>query len=131
MRIDPKSPTPIYRQIVDELQEAIKLGIYKSGECLPSLRAFAVEIGVNPNTVQRAYDTLEREGILESRRGVGVFVVDQRRIASRDAHEQRIEKALREIVLKGLSKDMTVDRLRSLFEHALRATRSMPGGKRK
>ena len=86
MHIDPKSSVPIYRQIVSGVQTAIESGVYKPGECLPSLRAMALDIGVNPNTVQRAYDALEREGTLESRRGVGVFVTDDAALSATLAH---------------------------------------------
>src|SRR5688500_9426092 len=62
MRIDPGSHEPIYLQIVAEVRKSIAAGVYKSGEMLPSLRVLAVDLRVNPNTVQRAYDQLEREG---------------------------------------------------------------------
>ena len=64
MTIDPHSHLPIYLQIADEIRAAVAAGIYRPGEALPSLRAMAVEIHVNPNTVQRAYDELEREGLI-------------------------------------------------------------------
>ena len=67
---------PIYRQIVEQVRDSIDAGVHRPGEALPSLRALAVEIRVNPNTVQRAYEELEREGLVESRRGRGVFVVE-------------------------------------------------------
>ncbi len=75
MIIDPKSHVPIYRQIVEQVRSAIDAGVYRPGEALPSLRALAVEIRVNPNTVQRAYEELDRQGVIESRRGLGVFGV--------------------------------------------------------
>ena len=77
MRIDPRSHVPIYRQIAEEIRAAVAAGIYRPGEVLPSLRAMAVEIQVNPNTVQRAYDELEREGLIYSQRGRGLFVSEQ------------------------------------------------------
>ena len=73
MLIDPKSHVPIFEQIAGHLRKQIAEGIYKPSEALPSLRALAIEITVNPNTVQRAYGLLEREGLVESRRGLGVF----------------------------------------------------------
>ncbi|MFN7878331.1 MAG: GntR family transcriptional regulator [Pirellula sp.] len=59
MLIAPESSIPILRQIADQLCQSIEDGVYKSGEILPSLRQFAVEIKVNPNTIQRVYETLE------------------------------------------------------------------------
>ena len=77
MKIDPRSHVPIYLQIADEIRAAVAAGIYRPGEALPSLRAAAVEIQVNPNTVQRAYDELEREGLIYSQRGRGLFVCEK------------------------------------------------------
>ena len=67
--IDPKSPTPIFEQIATQLRQRIATGVYKPQESLPSLRNLAAEIRVNPNTIQKAYDELAREGLVESRRG--------------------------------------------------------------
>ena len=76
MNIDPRSHIPIYLQIVDAVRSAIAAGVYRPGETLPSLRALALELHVNPNTVQRAYDELEREGLVYSERGKGLFVAE-------------------------------------------------------
>lgn len=123
MQIDPKDPTPIYRQIVAEIQSAIAAGVYRPGECLPSLRVLAVKIGVNPNTVQRAYDELEREGTLESRRGVGVFVTDRRTSAARDSGERKFVRSVKSAIKTALKEDIPIDRLRSLFDQALGESR--------
>ena len=64
-----KSPTAI--------RAAVAAGVYRPGEVLPSLRAMATEVHVNPNTVQRAYDELEREGLIYSQRGRGLFVAER------------------------------------------------------
>ena len=130
MHIDPKSTVPIYKQIVDEIRRAIEAGVYKAGECLPSLRALAMDIHVNPNTVQRAYDELEREGTLESRRGVGVFVADRRQLAVQRGAERRTMRALSGVVRSALDDDVSIDRLRSLFEQVLSDARTKLGRKR-
>ena len=116
MLIDPKSPTPIFRQIAAQLRESIKAGVYKARERLPSIRALAVDIKVNPNTVQRAYDGLEREGIVESRRGVGVFVTNAKLSTLGAAQRQLTERLLRCIKQGGV----TPEGVRSAFESALR-----------
>lgn len=76
MRVRPDNPVPIFQQIVDHLAAAIASGIYKPGELVPSVRQMALTALVNPNTVQRAYELLEREGILVSKRGNGMAVSD-------------------------------------------------------
>lgn len=127
MLIDPKSSTPIFRQIADQLRRAIDSGVYKPGEMLPSLRVMAVDIKVNPNTVQRAYDALEREGIVETRRGVGIFVVSANRNRMNDA-EQRLSNQLLVAIRKGVNAGLTPDAVRSAFETVLR--RFLAGAKK-
>jgi GntR family transcriptional regulator len=76
MKIDADNPVPIFQQIVDRLTASVAAGVYKPGEMVPSVRQMAINLLVNPNTVQRAYEHLEREGILLSRRGSGMAVAD-------------------------------------------------------
>ena len=98
---------------------SIGAGIYRAGEALPSLRALAVEIRVNPNTVQRAYVELEREGVVQSRRGLGVFVIDPKGKAARGKIERNIVSGLRECISTGLDAEVSPARIRELFESAL------------
>ncbi len=119
MIIDPKSNNPIYRQIVEQVHDAIDAGVYRAGEALPSLRALAVEIRVNPNTVQRAYEELEREGVIEARRGLGVFVIDRQSKVARSKTEKQIVAAFRLGISAGLDSDRSPMRIRELFESAL------------
>lgn len=69
---------PIYLQVVDRMKRRIINGELKIGEKLPSVREIAIQFEINPNTVQRAYAEMERMGILETRRGHGSFVTDDR-----------------------------------------------------
>ena len=119
MIIDPKCSTPIYRQIAEQIRAAIDAGVYRPGEVLPSLRALAVDIRVNPNTVQRAYEELERAGVVQSRRGLGIFVLDQTSRTARGKREKETLSSLRESVSAGLDADISPARLRELFEVAL------------
>ena len=122
MIIDPKSNTPIYRQIVAQIRDAIDAGVYRAGEALPSLRALAVEIRVNPNTVQRAYDELEREGVVQPRRGLGVFVIDQKGKAARGKIERNIISGLKKYISTGLDAEVFPARIRELFASALNSS---------
>jgi len=72
--IDPQSTKPIYEQIVEGIKADILNGILRAGEALPSIRQAAVSLRVNPNTVSRAYQELERQGVVTSAQGRGVFV---------------------------------------------------------
>jgi GntR family transcriptional regulator len=74
--IDPELRRPIYVQIMDEVRRGRVLGMLTPGAALPSVRQLAAELGVNPNTVKQAYHELEREGLVETRRGQGTFMSD-------------------------------------------------------
>lgn len=65
---------PIYLQVADRICYSIVRGEIRSGDKLPSVREMAVEMGVNPNTIQRTYAEIERDGIVETKRGQGTFV---------------------------------------------------------
>lgn len=74
--IDIQSGIPIYEQIVNQVERYIVTGILRANEQLPSVRQVAFELGINPNTIQKAYTELERRGIIVSVIGKGSFVVD-------------------------------------------------------
>ena len=73
-----RNDSPIYTQLTQRLTQAIVAGEFRPGERLPSVRELAVEAGVNPNTVQRAFAELEREGYLYSQRTTGRYVTEDR-----------------------------------------------------
>ena len=97
--LDPKDPRPVYRQIVDEVQRCVAVGVLKPGEPLPAVRQLAGELRVNANTVQHAYRTLEREHTVYVKRGIGTFVSPiPKTAAGRQAQiaRQLAERMLRE-----------------------------------
>jgi len=75
--IAPSDPTPIYRQIVDQVRRQMAGGQLRPGTELPSVRALAQQHAINPMTVSKAYSLLEAEGLLERRRGMGMVVAGQ------------------------------------------------------
>lgn len=83
---------PIYLQLADRISRQIVSKELKAGEKLPSVRDMGIKYSVNPNTIQRTYSELEREGILETKRGQGTFVTEheERLVQQRDQlqHEQ-------------------------------------------
>ena len=111
-------PRPVYRQIADEVQRAVSVGVLKPGEGLPATRELAGELKLNPNTVQHAYRTLVQEGVIEMRRGLGAFVAAKPREPRRSSHvvaRQIAERALREAFRHGL---LASDLLKALQEIA-------------
>ena len=72
--VNPKSKQPLYEQLVDQLRRQLILGAVKAGAPLPSVRQLASELGINPNTIQKAYRCMEDEGMIVSVPGRGSFV---------------------------------------------------------
>ena len=95
--------TPIYAQIVDSIKRDIVTGALKPGDRLSSVRERAEALTVNPNTVQRAYQELEREWVSETRRGMGSFIVE------RDSLIEALKSEMAEAILDGF-----VERMRAL-----------------
>ncbi len=111
-------PRPVYRQIADEVQRAVSVGVLKPGESMPATRQLASELKLNPNTVQHAYRTLALEGVIEIRRGLGAFVAAKPREPRRSSQavaRQIAERALREAFRHGL---LASDLMRALEEIA-------------
>jgi GntR family transcriptional regulator len=122
MRVDPRSHIPIYQQIADEIRAAVAAGIYRPGEAIPSLRAMAIEAQVNPNTVQRAYDELEREGLIYSQRGRGLFVAEQGAASARVAADDGIRRTFEEAVRLSIASGLREREIRAIFSDALERT---------
>src|SRR5947209_14164874 len=87
-QLNPKSGVPVYRQIQDQIRYGIASGLLGPGEQLPTVRALAVELSVNPNTVIKSYSELEREGVLTTEQGSGTFVAAQQPVALSEENRQ-------------------------------------------
>jgi len=88
-KLDPKTGAPYYRQIIDQIKFGIAGGKLKTGEQLPTVRALAVELKVNLNTVAKAYRELEIQKILETQQGTGTFVSQMKfQIPQREKNEK-------------------------------------------
>jgi GntR family transcriptional regulator len=115
------STVPIYRQIVDQICRAVATGQLAPGEQLPSVRALAEELVLNPNTIARTYADLIREGVLEAQKGKGVFVAQRRRpIYTKVERLRRLQATLEAYVNEGVHLGFTPDELREALEGQLR-----------
>ncbi len=85
--IDWRDSRPIYEQIVERIKHLVLLDVLQPGEQLPSVRSLAIENGTNPNTVQKAYTELERQGVTYTVRGKGVFISDNTEIRDKKMDE--------------------------------------------
>jgi GntR family transcriptional regulator len=118
--VDPRSGVPLYLQLIDQVKRAVALGTLASGEQLPTVKALALDLTINPNTVARAYRELERDRVIETSPGRGSFVRSdgapaEAMRAGVDVAGGVISDAVRESRALGLdAKTIT-----SLFERAL------------
>ena len=74
-QLNPDSGVPAYLQLVQQVKQALRMGILDIGDKLPTVKEVVAEVAVNPNTVMKAYWQLEHEGLVEGRQGVGTFAV--------------------------------------------------------
>ena len=89
-RIDPSSRLPIYRQLRNQFREALARGKIEPEDRLPSVRELSRNLVVNPNTVARVYTELEREGLLNTRPGLGVFVAEPKAELTKKVRKERL-----------------------------------------
>lgn len=105
--LDLRSHKSIYEQIVDKFKELIMTDAMKHGDKMPSVRELSKQLGVNPNTIQKAYRELERLGYIYTATGVGTFVADKINILPKEAElakaRDAIGGAFRELLFLGLS----------------------------
>lgn len=92
--IDTASRLPIYQQLAQQIREGIARGELQPEERLPSVRQLSQELVVNPNTIARSFTELEREGILVSRPGLGIFVAQPRSELTKTARDRRLLESL-------------------------------------
>lgn len=115
--LDFSSRLPIYEQLYQSVLRMGALGALEDGEPLPSVRAVAQELGVNPNTVQKAYGMLERDGIILSVPGKGSFFAENGSAArlQRKNAEQNLEQALRAAAESGMRKEEIMAQVSQFF----------------
>ena len=117
-QVDTNHPTPLYAQLERSIRFAIATGKLNIGDQLPTVRQLAVELRINANTVARVYAQLERSDVVETRRGVGTFVIARPNEAAsrrdRDRHLRELaDHFITETHARGFSIDDVVEHLQS------------------
>ena len=98
LHIDPAASDPIFEQLAQRVKEEVAGGRLGAGDRLPSVRELARELAINPNTVARAYERLEAEGVIVRRQGAGCFVTERRPELSEAERERRLAELVRRTV---------------------------------
>ena len=112
--IDYKDRRPIYEQIVEKFQQMIICGVMEPDSPMPSVRSLAMELSINPNTIQRAYMTLEQKGLIYPVKGKGNFVAETQQIQEKSKEDFR--KEFLELVRRGINTGMTEEELTTLVQ---------------
>lgn len=98
IRVDPRSPEPLFEQVVFAVKSAVAKGTAKEGDRLPSVRELAKELAINPNTVVRAYEALERDGVIVRRQGAGCFLSGRGSDLAAAERRRQLQQAVRRVV---------------------------------
>ena len=116
--IDYQNRKPIYEQIVEKFQMLILKEILPSGSQMPSVRSLAVELSINPNTIQKAYATLEQQGYIYAVKGKGNFVAGKGNYLGQKQREllSRMESLLEEGDRLGMKREDWEEKLSSFYE---------------
>lgn len=106
------SRTPVYQQLYDDVVRLTSLGVLKSNTKLPPVRTLATELGINPNTVQKAYKMLELDGYIYSTVGRGSFVSDK--LNQNEAEKIEVKKELKRSIDHAYKKGITKEEMISI-----------------
>jgi GntR family transcriptional regulator len=119
LQVDPKSPEPLYQQIMEQIRGAVASGRLVAGQRMPSVRELATQLRINPNTVMAAYRELTREGLLDSRPRSGLFVSEDAE-KMRDAYRLSCAKKALGEAISGLDYlGLSAEELKTLLDSLL------------
>ncbi len=113
LHLDYRDSRPIYEQVQDGLRKLMVSGVLQEGEKLPSVRALAGQLAINPNTIQRAYEALEREGYVYSIGGKGSFVAPRKDVDTGRQEEllKQLDNCVKELLFLGVSREELLKRI--------------------
>ena len=117
--IDTANGVPIYEQLIRQVKLAIADELLAAGQMVPSVRQLAKELAINPNTIQRAYQQLQADKVLESVRGRGLVVRRDALARCTKARNTLVADALTRLLSDALAGGITPDELRAMFESEL------------
>ena len=115
-RISTGSPTPIYRQLIDQIRLVVLRGRLTPGDRLPSVRSLAQRLVINPNTVARAYRQLQDDDVLTPIRGTGLAVASGARRACQSERKRLIRARLHDVLLEAHSSGLDEAQIHSIFK---------------
>jgi GntR family transcriptional regulator len=129
-RMNPSSGVPLYLQLMEQVKHAIETNALRPGDRLPTIRAVAEDLVINPNTVVRAYRELQHEGVIELKHGSGGYVTDA--MTGRTKLTRKAQVIVQSAVTRLAELGLTENEMRRLFENEVAQLRAVAasGGRR-
>lgn len=117
--VNPSSGIPIYVQIETQVKNAIAAGALRRDQPLPSVRKLAAELGINPNTVARAYQELERNGVIVTVQGGGTYIAENVPRLLKSEKLRRLQPYARQIAVEGIQLGLTEEDIMNAVQEEL------------
>lgn len=117
--VNPSSGVPIYVQIKTQVKNAIAAGALKQDQTLPSVRKLASELGINPNTVARAYQELERDGVIATVPGGGTYVAENVPRFLKSEKLRRLQPYAKQIAVEGIQLGLSDEEILGALQEEL------------
>jgi GntR family transcriptional regulator len=122
--LDSRSGVPTYLQLVQQVKQAVRLGILRPGDQLPTVKDVVGSLAINPNTVLKAYRELDHEGLVEGRRGQGTFVSSELPLLPPD-ETKTLRSALQRWIVRARAQGLDDESIAALFADTVRASTSV------
>lgn len=116
--IDQFSRKPVYEQIIEQTEKFILTGTLRPGDQMPSVRSLATTLSINPNTIQKAYNELDRKNIIQTVPGKGCFITESAHSTlcdERKSHLQDFDLLINELLLCGIQKEELINHIESAY----------------
>lgn len=114
-RLQPSSGIPIYKQIVNQIKNAAASGLLNPGDQLPSVRELSESLTINPNTVSKAYQELERVGVINIIHGVGTFIAEGKISMEEAKKEDLMKNSIQQLFTEAYHLGFNQEKLKHLF----------------
>ena len=114
--LNTSSGIPIYRQLIDQIKQSVRMGLLQSGEQLPSVRKLAATLQINPMTISKAFAQLEIEGVLIRKRGVGMLVAERQQVS---VLSKKTEKSLNDFIDNARNEQLSDDEIFTIVQQYL------------
>lgn len=114
--ISPTNPAPMYKQLTEQIKDAITSGKMKPGEKLPSIRELTEELKISTITIKRAYTDLENEGFIITRAGIGSYIADIDIHTFRSIRMEEIRKEIKKLLSTGKKANISADEIISIIK---------------